>query len=204
MGSPVELEVEFEVGGGMWGMHQHGRAPLLQADIKLPSVKAKFMSSFCSKHPTMEINSATGKCPSCDENTIDLVGDFLNYPERLWGQTQTECIDCSRIIHTHECRCYLGHECNSACPGHVPPTAHPLEQLAGAAPNQMMLSVYNRLGDLERDNAALKNLVTKLLGRLPKETVEAAAMDAIREKIGLSVEGSKHAAIGSTSGIENT
>ena len=156
-------------------------------------VDVQFGEPFCSLHPNGYISN--GHCDNCDTHFKEIA---LN---RVRGVTNY--IPCSALDHIHDCKCFLGHECHDTCESAVPKTAHALEQLAGAAPAPEMQSVYDRLQSLEQDNAALKNLVTKLLSHLPKELVEAAAMDAIREKIGVAVEGSKNETVGSTESIQN-
>jgi len=113
--------------------------------------------------------------------------------------TDFSFINCERLKHAHECRCHLGHLCESGCQhydklikeqqvrdenGNLA-QPHALFQLAAEAPSDVMRGVFERLHTLEQDNAALKNLLTKVLLHLPKEIADAAATDALREKIGL-------------------
>jgi hypothetical protein len=208
--SERQAEVRLELGGGAFPP-AHGStygvpSPLFHGEIKLPIVGITFSAPFCSKHPNVDLYGSNC-CPQCEEETKQTIAAFLQFP------TAALSIDCVNVNHTHECRCHLGHQCQKGCPTYdqlitrqsedsdgEPTEPHPLFQMAAEAPSDVMRGVYERLHQLEQDNAALKNLVTKMLTVLPEGPRNAAMTAAIREKLGLEPE---HEAVGSAQSVED-
>ena len=58
-----------------------------------------------------------------------------------------------------------------------------------------MMSVFERLDKLERENQAMASVVTNMLKSMPEEISQTAAWGALREKIGIDDVG------GGTKGI---
>jgi hypothetical protein len=195
-------EVRLELGGGLYPP-SYNAVPGFHGEIRIPEVSITFKESFCSKHPDEHVGSPVG-CSKCADETRHVIRDMFRFPCHL-------NIDCENIKHTHDCKCHLGHLCEEGCPTYdrliteqskdadgAPTEPHPLFQVAAEAANEPMRGIYERLAELEQDNAALKNLVTKILAVLPEGPRNEAMTAAIREKLGISE------AVGSAQGVEET
>ena len=192
----VTCDLTVHLNGGLLGGSSQG----LDADVRFVGADIKFATSFCSKHPKSAFNSYSNRsnrdpfsCDACFNEIRDIVNQMY--------QSDDSCSDfgkigCENIRHTHECKCHLGHDCVNDDQCHVnqqrmkdgqgDDEPHALYQLAAEAPSDTMSAVYDRIAALEADNAALKNLVTKILSQLPEDDVNPAAEAAIREKLGLN------------------
>lgn len=201
----VNAEAELPIGGGMWG----GGSSLIKGDIKLSDIQLQFRTQWCSKH------QMTGNpCQTCMQEVRDEIFAILRQPND--GLTidpsnlpaSDPYVDCKNIYHSHNCACFLGHDCDTQCyeydrlmqeekdrlqkladgqmaddENELQP--HALFQLAAAAPAPELQSVHERLTALEKDNHALRSLVTKLLEHMPEDDRNSVIVDAVREKIGL-------------------
>jgi len=165
-----EAEVRLSIGPGLYGTSYGTLRGEVAADIKIA-----FKDEFCSLHPNRGLhrNNNERYCMECRE--VEQVALF-NYFKGIQN-----AIPCTALRHEHECKCYLGHDCdNDPCdPQNRLRLARELGQdvemmaLAAEAPSKAMLGVYERLSDLEKDNQDLRNLVSLLISLLPEDTREA-------------------------------
>lgn len=185
----------------------------LHAKIRLKG-DIEYDSEFCSIHPHETIRGETCSdghsydfCPHCVGFLVRRLIDRLNSPDAcgepfvMGGGTRGQIImprvtiPCDKILHGHDCRCHLGHECDQHCSDYhdaprvdsegKPIDPHALFQLAGEAPSTVMMGVFERLDRLERENQAMASMITNMLKSMPEEIAQTAAWGALREKIGI-------------------
>lgn len=179
----TKAETTVKINGGMMGFGV-GRAEfVVETDIK-------FEEGFCSLHPNALIaheeiydNYAPEKkeenwyCKQCRK------WDEVRFAALL-KKAKIDCAD--NVEHSHECRCWVGHDCDmDSCAiqdelkrravdeAGNPCEPNAMEVLGAEAPNRAMLGVTQRIAHLENENEALKTVVQKLVGLLSEDTREA-------------------------------
>lgn len=169
----AEIKVHFN-GGAAGGFGARGTMAF--------ETEVEFQNMFCSLHQST--NLYEGNCVQCDQHTRDIAN----------GAIDVAILDCTSLSHVHECRCWIGHDCDQdPCTVQAqlranthnadgtpilnddgtPVEPNAMEVLAAEAPNRAMLGVTQRIACLEKENEALKTVVQKLVGLLSEDTREA-------------------------------
>jgi len=164
----ISAETTVKINGGAqpWGVGMRG-------EITLETV-TKFQQPFCSIHQNVDIQNE--ECHRCTGHVRALAQQVVD----------ESIIRCGNVSHVHECRCWIGHDCDSdPCEvqeelkrksvdeNGTPVEPNAMEVLGAEAPNRAMLGITQRIAALEKENESLRSVVQKLVGLLSEDTREA-------------------------------
>ena len=167
----TQADIRVQIGGGLDAYNYGGQPkPAFRSEMALDGIEITFTQSFCPFHIDEQLHNGT-ECIKCDEHVRTVL-----FNARKNGFPR---VNCEHIDHTHECACWGGHNCAEGCyvfdahAAKIKQTAEGEEErerlkkalygMAKEAPNDKLLSIFERLAALEEENKDLRLLVSKLI-----------------------------------------